>query len=200
MTENDNIKATSENTCNKIKAIYPHITVSGDVDNPYYNIDWYDIEKQKMYRGYSSYKLPLVRKWLQEEFEVVEEDIDDLINRKNAEIERLESDTIPKLQASLERANKYGLQADEANKIFKAEIKRLQGLANHHRNLINELNKGIAEAKAEAVKEFADKFLKKVHDNHCLLSDQINSKDYGMFTIGIEQAVNETKKEMAGEG
>ena len=77
-------------------------------------------------------------------------------NRQKAEIDNFHSDTIPKLQAALVRANKYGLQADEANKIFKEEIKRLQNLANYHRNLINELNKGIAEAKAEAVEGFAE--------------------------------------------
>lgn len=57
-----------------------------------------------------------------------------------------------------------------------------------------------ASIRAAAFNEFAERFLKKVHDNHYLLSDRINSKDYGMFTIGIEQAVNETKEEMAGEG
>ena len=60
-------------------------------------------------------------------------------------------------------------------------------------------SKTIANVSTEAVEEFAERFLKKVHDNHYMLSDQINSKDYGMFTTGIEQAVNETKEEMAGE-
>ena len=94
MTDNDIIKAetltSGEINKNKIKAIYPHITVSGSIDKPCYNIDWYDIKKQTMYRGFSSYKLPLVYKWLQEEFEVVEADIDNLINRQKAELERLE--------------------------------------------------------------------------------------------------------------
>ncbi len=87
MTDIKDIKTSAIDFSEKVKAIYPHITVTGDVDKPYYNIDWYDIEKKTMYRGYSSYKLELVRKWLQEEFEVVEEDIDDLINRQKAEIE-----------------------------------------------------------------------------------------------------------------
>lgn len=52
---------------------------------------------------------------------------------------------------------------------------------------------------ADGIKEFAEIFLKIVHDNHYLLVDRINSKDYGMFTIGIEQAVDETKKEMVGD-
>ena len=61
-----------------------------------------------------------------------------------------------------------------------------------------ELNAAYGEGYFDAVNAFAEKFLKKVHDKHYLLSDRINSKDYGMFTIGIEQAVNETKEEMAG--
>lgn len=91
MTDNEIIKsADNETVKQRIKAIYPHITVSGAVDKPYYNIDWYDIEKQTMYRGWSSYNLELVRKWLEEEFEAVEADIDDLINRQKARIKELE--------------------------------------------------------------------------------------------------------------
>lgn len=55
------------------------------------------------------------------------------------------------------------------------------------------------QIKSEAVKEFAERFLKKIHENHYLLSDKHNSTDKGMFTIGIEQAVKETEKEMVGE-
>ena len=58
--------------------------------------------------------------------------------------------------------------------------------------------KELSEVRAEAIKEFAERFIKKVHDHHYLLSDRINSKEHGMFTVGIEQAVNETKKEMVG--
>ena len=90
MTDNEIMKsADNEIVKQKIKAIYPHITVSGAVDKPYYNIDWYDVEKKAMYRGCSSYNLELVHKWLEEEFEVVEADIDDFLNRQKAEIERL---------------------------------------------------------------------------------------------------------------
>jgi hypothetical protein len=84
--------ADSETIKQRVKAIYPHIVVSGDIDKPYYSIHWYDIEKEEMYCGFSSYKLELVRKWLEEEFEVVEADIDNLINRQKAEIEELESE------------------------------------------------------------------------------------------------------------
>lgn len=34
----------------------------------------------------------------------------------------------------------------------------------------------------------------KVKEYHYLLSDKINSTDYGMFTCGIEQAIDELKR------
>jgi Holliday junction resolvase RusA-like endonuclease len=82
-------KTNKENTKQKIKAIYPHIVVGGDIDKPCYNIHWYDIEQKTMICGFSSYKLELVRKWLEEEFEVVERDIDNLIKSQETEIEKL---------------------------------------------------------------------------------------------------------------
>lgn len=90
MTDNDIIKANESNSViqrEKIKAIYPHIVVSGK--KPYYNIHWYDVKQQKMICGFSSYKLNFVRKWLQEEFEIVDDDIENIINRLQAENERL---------------------------------------------------------------------------------------------------------------
>ena len=79
----------------------------------------------------------------------------------------------------------------------KAEIEKLEGstiVSN-----IMESQRIKREAKAEAIKKFATKFLEKIHEHHYWLTDPYNSKDYGMFTTGIEQAVNETKKEMVGE-
>ena len=75
----------------KIKAIYPHIVVSSKIYKPYYYIHWYDIEDKSMHIGYGSFNLKFVRKWLQEEFEVVEIDIENLINRLQAENERLKT-------------------------------------------------------------------------------------------------------------
>ena len=41
-----------------------------------------------------------------------------------------------------------------------------------------------------------DELVQKVKEHHYVLSDVINSKDYGMFTVGIEQIAEELK---AGE-
>ena len=109
-------------------------------------------------------------------------DIKDLINRKDEQIESL--------IAGQETLQKYIAEKDK-------EIEKLK--KRHRLNLLEQLD--IAEKiKSEAVKEFAEKFLKKIYENHYLLSDKHNSTDKGMFTIGIEQAVKETKKEMVGEG
>lgn len=41
--------------------------------------------------------------------------------------------------------------------------------------------------------ELLDKVLERVKEHHYLLSDKINSTDYGMFTVGIEQVIAEMK-------
>ena len=38
-----------------------------------------------------------------------------------------------------------------------------------------------------------DELVQKVKEHHYVLSDVINSKDYGMFTVGIEQIAEELK-------
>lgn len=104
----------------------------------------------------------------------------DLNNRQQAEIEKFK-----KIETTVngfwEGIQKLAMFKDK-------EIPTLEELLEYMDNL-----------KVEAIKEFAERFLKIVHDNHYLLVDRINSKDYGMFTIGIEQAVDETKKEMVGD-
>ena len=39
-----------------------------------------------------------------------------------------------------------------------------------------------------------DDFVHKVKEHHYVLSDVINSTDYGMFTVGIEQIAEELKE------
>ena len=48
----------------------------------------------------------------------------------------------------------------------------------------------------EAVREFAEKIKDLVKQKNYLLADIHNSKDFGMFTLGFEQAVDEVVKEM----
>ena len=108
-----------ENTKQKIKAIYPHIVVGGDIDKPCYNIHWYDIEQKTMICGFGSYKLELVRKWLEEEFEVVERDIDNLIKSQETEIERLREEVKAEYGATF-------LAKTEAIKEFAERLKGIE--------------------------------------------------------------------------
>lgn len=128
-------KTNEENTKQKIKAIYPHIVVGGNIDNPYYNIHWYDIEQKTMICGFGSYKLEFVRKWLEEEFVVVEKDIDNLIKNQEAEIKKLnyiitnyiiarDNHCISVLYDLYDKYDK----AVEENKELNAKIKRYEDL------------------------------------------------------------------------
>ena len=49
----------------------------------------------------------------------------------------------------------------------------------------------IKQIRADAI----DDFVQKVKEHQYLLSDVINSKDYGMFTVGIEQIAEELKEQ-----
>lgn len=106
----------------------------------------------------------------------------------------------------VKRVNKGALdyinRLEAENSRLQAQIEALQAecsILKQKRVNIFERIEIVEKSRADAIKEFAERFLKKVHDNHYLLSDRKNSKDHGMFTVGIEQAVNETKKEMAGK-
>lgn len=118
-------------------------------------------------------------------------EVRDIVEQQQSEIERLNN---------LKRFEKFIDERIHTDKVrgltweFKTKEERDKAFEKELEKLFD-----IATAKSEAVKEFAERFLKKVHDNHYLLSDRNNSKDYGMFTVGIEQAVNETKEEMVGD-
>ena len=45
----------------------------------------------------------------------------------------------------------------------------------------------------EIYKKAIDDFIQKVKEHQYVLSDVINSKDYGMFTVGIEQIAEQLK-------
>ena len=65
----------------------------------------------------------------------------------------------------------------------------------------NKLNIGEYEEKQKQIykqirADAIDEFVRKVKEHHYVLSDVINSTDYGMFTVGIEQIAEELK---AGE-
>ena len=63
----------------------------------------------------------------------------------------------------------------------------------------NKLNIGEYEEKQKQIykqirADAIDDFVHEVKEHHYLLSDVINSTDYGMFTVGIEQIAEELKE------
>ena len=154
MTDNtltsDEIKVSKQ----KLKAIHPHIVVGGSILKPYYSIEWYDIEKETTTIGFSSYSLPFVFKWMKEEFEVIDEDIDNLINRQKAEIERLNSP--------------YEMQVEASKKLENS-------------------------IKAEAVKEFAERFKEKAWVDKTLLGFPYYQITFRTFNNLVKEMVGESK-------
>jgi hypothetical protein len=124
LTDAEIVNVSNETSNAKIKAIYPHIVVRGKVDKPCYGIQWYDIEKKTMIDGFGSYDLEFVKKWLQEEFEVIDPDIENLIDRLQAENERL-NEYIIRCKSGEEHWVKCLLERpNEAIKEFAERLKR----------------------------------------------------------------------------
>ena len=123
MTDAEIIKASENTEVKKIKAIYPHIVVGGTADKPCYSIDWYNIETKTMHTGYSSYNLKIVQEWLKEYFEVVEDDIENLINRLQEKLATYESRN-KALRTERNRLNKeFKTAKAEAYKEFAERLK-----------------------------------------------------------------------------
>ena len=57
----------------KIRAINPQIIVTGEVDKPYYQIQYYDTADNKWHIGYGSYFYSYVREWMEECFDIVKD-------------------------------------------------------------------------------------------------------------------------------
>lgn len=94
----------------------------------------------------------------------------DLINRLKAENDDLKRDAIPKLQKSLDRANKYGDETEKENERLKAEIERLKSKVNRLKQYDEERDirlhaRLIATAKSEAYKEFAERLMQRKYQS-----------------------------------
>lgn len=56
----------------KIKVSSAEIVVHGTKENPYYEIEYFDLSDNEMHIGFSSYKLDIVFGYLEKYFEIVE--------------------------------------------------------------------------------------------------------------------------------
>lgn len=67
----------------KIKAVNPNIIVRGNVNKPYYLIEYYDLSDNEWHIGYGSYCLANVKEWLKTYFEVTNVDVAPVKHIKN---------------------------------------------------------------------------------------------------------------------
>ena len=96
-----------------------------------------------------------------------------IVEEKQAEIERLKREN-EILSVNSDTAFQDGL--NEARDLYATEVEN--------------------EIKAEAIREFAEKLKSLINQHHYILANIHNSRDFGMFTVGIEQAIDSVVKEM----
>lgn len=92
MRDNLISKESLPKNINKIKASSAEIVVHGTKENPYYEIEYFDLSDNEIHIGFSSYKLDVVFGYLEKYFDIVNEEnksdqvqdyhSDDLISRK----------------------------------------------------------------------------------------------------------------------
>ena len=67
----------------KIKVVNPNIIVRGNVDKPYYLIEYYDLSDNEWHIGCGSYCLANVKEWLKTCFEVTNTDVAPVKHARN---------------------------------------------------------------------------------------------------------------------
>lgn len=85
-------KAVIEENVDKVRVSSAEIVVHGTKENPYYEIEYFDLSDNEIHIGFSSYKLDFVFEYLEKYFDIVNEEnksdqvqdyhSDDLISRK----------------------------------------------------------------------------------------------------------------------
>ena len=93
------------------------------------------------------------------------------------------------LLSALTREKSVCIEVDKQCKLREAYEQSLQSVCEslEHKFYYDRLFKQI---RADAI----DDFVQKVKEHQYVLSDVINSRDYGMFTVGIEQIAEELKE------
>lgn len=86
-------KAVIEENVDKVRVSSAEIVVHGTKENPYYEIEYFDLSDNEIHIGFSSYKLDVVFGYLEKYFDIVNEKanrgqshnhiIGDLISRKS---------------------------------------------------------------------------------------------------------------------
>lgn len=118
-------------------------------------------------------------------------DILDLITRQQAEIDDL-TERLDATIAGQETLQKALAEKDREVEHLNKEVDRLSQCVLYH-------DGHSEDAKSEAIIEFAQRLKSLVNQHHYMLANIHNSRDFGMFTVGFEQAIDNIVKEMVGD-
>lgn len=73
MIDEKNLQAETYREKQRIKTHYARVIVGSNPDKPYYGIEYYNPTDGEYQEGFGSYDLKNVLRWLEEEFEIVEQ-------------------------------------------------------------------------------------------------------------------------------
>lgn len=66
-------KAVIEENVDKVRVSSAEIVVHGTKENPYYEIEYFDLSDNEIHIGFGSYKLDIVFEYLEKYFDIVKE-------------------------------------------------------------------------------------------------------------------------------
>lgn len=97
---------TNADSCEttKIKTHFAKIFVGGTAEKPCFHILYFDPTDREYHIGFGSFSLEYVFKWLSEEFEIIDDDAVDVVQKEAMTLQR----AIKMLENEYERAKKLG--------------------------------------------------------------------------------------------
>lgn len=94
-------KAVIEENVDKVRVSSAEIVVHGTKENPYYEIEYFDLSDNEIHIGFSSYKLDVVFGYLEKYFDIVNEE------NKSDQVQDYHSDDLISREAIIEAVDRH---------------------------------------------------------------------------------------------
>ena len=94
-------KAVIEENVDKVRVSSAEIVVHGTKENPYYEIEYFDLSDNEIHVGFSSYKLDFVFEYLEKYFDIVNEE------NKSDQVQDYHSDDLISREAIIEAVDRH---------------------------------------------------------------------------------------------
>lgn len=95
------LKAVIEENVDKVRVSSAEIVVHGTKENPYYEIEYFDLSDNEIHIGFSSYKLDVVFEYLEKYFDIVNEE------NKSDQVQDYHSDDLISREAIIEAVDRH---------------------------------------------------------------------------------------------